>query len=99
MTHKTVPKIGASGAAEYPHRALSDPDGNLSAHRAPSIQRLGNSSGQCAKSPGLVLMKRASHSRASRLLLEALELAAHSDGSRYGADCGAAPPYRSDCSS
>jgi hypothetical protein len=33
--------FGASGAAEFHRRALSEPDVNLSAHPAPSIRLLG----------------------------------------------------------
>jgi hypothetical protein len=54
----------ASGAVEFHHRALSEPDVSLSAHPAPDIRLLAYRSGQCAKSSGLILMIRASHSRA-----------------------------------
>jgi hypothetical protein len=35
-----VSVVWASGAAEFHHRALSEPDVNLSAHPAPSIRLL-----------------------------------------------------------
>src|SRR5439155_24255897 len=59
-----ITSCGASGAAEFHHRALSEPDVSLSAHPAPSIRRLAWRSGQCAKSSGLVSIIWASHSRA-----------------------------------
>src|SRR5437773_10851440 len=56
--------IWASGAAEFHHRALSEPDVSLSAHPAPGIRLFAYRSGQCAKSSGLILTMRANHSRA-----------------------------------
>jgi hypothetical protein len=37
---KKTRKSGASGAAEFHHRALSEPDVSLSAHPAPGIRLL-----------------------------------------------------------
>jgi len=54
----------ASGAGESHPRALPEPYVNLSAHTAPSVRPLAYRSFQCAKSPGEVLITRASQSRA-----------------------------------
>jgi hypothetical protein len=56
--------LRASGAAEFHHRALSEPDVSLSAHPAPGIRLFAYRSGQCAKSSGLLWTIRANHSRA-----------------------------------
>src|SRR3954464_10100523 len=54
----------ASGAGESHPRALPEPYVNLSAHTAPSVRPFACRSFQCAKSPGEVLITRASQVRA-----------------------------------
>src|SRR5260370_21389505 len=54
----------ASRAAEFRHRALSEPYVSLSTHTAPSIRPFAYKSRQWGKSPGVRLTTPASHVRA-----------------------------------
>ena len=57
---------GASHARGFHPRALPEPDVNLSAHTAPSIQPFPCRRGQWAKRPGVDFMILASQSRTCR---------------------------------
>ena len=54
----------ASRAAEFRHRALTEPYVSLSTHTAPSIRPFAYKSRQWGKSPGVRLTTPASHVRA-----------------------------------